>query len=292
MPLPEDISGWRVDDALMQSQRLLSACSDTPRLDAEVLLAHTLGVSRAYLFAHPDADLPLDIARQFKAVLQRRQDGEPIAHILGHREFWSLNLEVTPDTLIPRPETEHLVELALERIPPTATFAIADLGTGTGAIALAIASERPHCHILACDASAEALEVARRNATRLRLKHVHFRQSDWYEAMPFECFDLILSNPPYIRSDDPHLAQGDVRFEPQTALISGQDGLDALRRIIGEAPRHLRPGGWLLVEHGYDQETAVAQLFGTAGFEDIETAKDLSGQARVTFGRCRQASCA
>jgi release factor glutamine methyltransferase len=274
-----------IGDLLGNSQQQLSACSDSPRLDAEILLAMVLGVSRAQLFARPEARVSEQEDARFKQLVARRLRGEPIAHIQGQREFWSLQLDVTPATLIPRPETELLVELALERIPVSATFDIADLGTGSGAIALAVASERPHCRIVATDTSAEALAIAQRNATQLELTNILFQQSDWFQNLESTRFDLILSNPPYIRSDDPHLAQGDVRFDPRSALVSGVDGLDALRRIVSEAPRHLRPGGWLLVEHGYDQEVAVAGLFDSAGLTEITTVNDLGGQPRVSFGR-------
>lgn len=274
-----------IGDVLTHAQRQLTACSDSPRLDAEVLLAMQLGVSRAQLFARPESLMSEQDGERFNQLLTRRLNGEPIAHILGYREFWSLQLDVTPATLIPRPETELLVELALERIPVSATLDIADLGTGSGAIALAVASERPHCRIVASDTSEEALVVARCNATQLGLVNVEFQQSDWYQALGSACFDLILSNPPYIRSDDPHLAQGDVRFDPPTALISGVDGLDALRCIVGNAAQHLRPGGWLMVEHGYDQGEAVVGLFVAAGFTEITTVNDLGGQPRVSLGR-------
>lgn len=274
-----------IGDALANSQQQLSACSDSPRLDAEILLAMVLGVSRAQLFARPEARVSEQEDVRFKQLLARRLSGEPIAHIQGHREFWSLQLDVTPATLIPRPETELLVELALERIPLSASFAIADLGTGSGAIALAVASERPHCRIIATDTSAEALVIAQRNATQLELTNILFQQSDWFQTLESMRFDLILSNPPYIRSNDPHLTQGDVRFDPRSALVSGADGLDALRCIVSASPQHLRSGGWLIVEHGYDQGVAVAGLFAAAGFTEIATMNDLGGQPRVSLGK-------
>ncbi len=244
-----------------------------------------LSVSRAQLFARPESPVSPQDDERFRLLLVRRLQGEPIAHIVGHREFWSLQLDVTPATLIPRPDTELLVELALERIPVAATFTIADLGTGSGAIALAIASERPRCHIVASDISEEALAVARRNAQQLALTNVEFLQGDWYQALGSTRFDLILSNPPYIRANDPHLAKGDVRFDPPAALVSGVDGLDALRCIIADAQQHLRPGGWLLVEHGYDQGDVVAELFAVAGFTQMATINDLGEQPRVSLGR-------
>lgn len=255
------------------------------RLDAELLLASVLGKSRSYLFAWPERLLTEPQMQAFAALVARRKAGEPVAHILGVREFWSLELEVTPATLIPRPETELLVESALARIPVDARWEIVDLGTGTGAIALAVASERPHCHIVASDISADALTVAERNADRLGLHNLSFQLGPWYEPVAGRRFHMILSNPPYVRTDDPHLREGDVRFDPRAALVAGPEGLDDLRSIVADAPAFLQPGGWLLVEHGYDQAAAVTELFARAGFEAIATARDLSGQPRVTQGR-------
>jgi len=259
--------------------------TDAARLDAEVLLAHVLDKPRSHLCAWPERALTPEQATHYAALVARRAGGEPIAHILGRREFWSLDLDVTPATLIPRPETELLVELALARIPADAAPAVADLGTGTGAIALAVARERPRCRVTATDRSAAALEVAHRNAARLGIGGIDFRHGAWYAPLGAGRYDLILSNPPYVRAGDPHLAQGDVRFEPPGALVAGTDGLDDLRSIVAGAPAHLHSGGWLLVEHGYDQGDAVAALFRAAGFADIGTVRDLNGQPRVTLGR-------
>lgn len=261
------------------------AMHESARLEAELLLAQVVGQSRSYLIAFAERTLTAAQTQAFAALLSRRAAGEPMAHILGRREFWSLDLHVTPDTLIPRPETELLVELALARIPAAAQWDIADLGTGSGAIALAVAHERPHCRIAASDTSAQALSVAQRNARRLELGTVSFHQGAWYQPFAGRHFDMILSNPPYIRSDDPHLRVGDVRFDPRSALVAGPDGLDALRAIIVEAPEHLNPGGWLLVEHGYDQGDAVVALFAQAGFAEIATVRDPGGQPRVGLGR-------
>lgn len=261
------------------------ADTDAARLDAEVLLAHVLDKPRSHLRAWPERALTTEQAAHYAALVARRAGGEPVAHLLGRREFWSLDLDVTPATLIPRPETELLVELALARIPADAALTVADLGTGTGAIALAVARERPRCRVTATDRSAAALEVARRNAARLGIAGIDFRQGAWYAPLGDERYDLILSNPPYIRAGDPHLAQGDVRFEPPGALVAGADGLDDLRVIVAGAPAHLQDGGWLLVEHGYDQGAAVAALFGAAGFAEVATIRDLGGQARATLGR-------
>ena len=259
------------------------------RLDAELLLAKTLGRPRSYLFAWPERLLTEAQAQEFAALVARRKNGEPVAHILGRREFWSLELEVTPATLIPRPETELLVELALARIPVDAQWQIADLGTGSGAIALAVANERPRCRITACDRSAEALSVAARNAHRLGLDNLNFQLGVWYEPLAGRRFHVLLSNPPYIRADDPHLRGGDVRFDPPSALVAGADGLDDLRAIVAQAPAYLQPGGCLLVEHGYDQASAVTQLFAAAGFNAIRTIRDMGGQPRVTEGQWERA---
>lgn len=254
-------------------------------LDGQVLLAHVVGQNRAWLVAHRDDALPRAQADVFFALAKRRRDGEPVAHLTGVREFWGLSLTVTPDVLIPRPETEAIVELALAQVAPDRPVRILDLGTGTGAIALALAQERPRAQVVAVDRSAAALEVARGNAQRLGLRNVEFKASDWYSALTGERFDVLVSNPPYIEAGDPHLREGDVRFEPITALTPGGDGLDALRAIVAGAPAHLVPGGWLFVEHGYDQRDAVAMLFADAGFADPVAARDLAGHWRVAGGR-------
>lgn len=257
---------------------------DEARLEAELLLAHALDRPRSWFYAHAGDLLEPRDAALFEALLRRRDRGEPVAQITGHRGFWSLELAVTADTLIPRPETELLVELALERLPRTEPRRVLDLGTGTGAIALAIASERPLADVTALDASEAALAVARDNAelAGLPLRLLH---SDWFSAVAGERFDLLASNPPYIADDDPHLEQGDLRFEPRTALASGPDGLDAIRIIAREACDHLLPGGWLLVEHGYDQGPAVRALMSEAGLQSVVTERDLELRDRVTLGR-------
>ncbi len=256
-------------------------------VDAQVLLAHVLGVGRAWLIAHATDPLARDPADAFFALAKRRREGEPVAYLTGRREFHGLDLEVTPAVLIPRPETETLVECALGRLPAGRALAVADLGTGSGAIALAIASERPDARVLATDASRDALAVARRNAVRLGIANVAFAQGDWYAALPPDAttFDLIAANPPYVGSGDPHLDAGDLRFEPPRALASGGDGLDALRVIVAGAPSRLVPGGWLVVEHGHDQSDDVRSLFAQAGFDAIEARRDLAGIPRVVAGR-------
>ncbi len=255
------------------------------RHEAELLLLHVLGRERGWLFAHATDLLDPATAEAFAALLQRRIAGEPVAYLLGRRGFWTLDLAVSPATLIPRPETERLVELALERLPEGVPLRIADLGTGSGAIALALASERPLAQIVATDMSADALAVAAGNARQHGLANVAFRQGSWHAPLAGERFDLIASNPPYIASDDPHLAQGDLRFEPTTALASGHDGLDDIRLIIAGAPAHLQPGGWLLMEHGWDQGEAIRALLEGAGFVEVETALDLEQRDRVSLGR-------
>ncbi|MGD9888570.1 MAG: peptide chain release factor N(5)-glutamine methyltransferase, partial [Halothiobacillaceae bacterium] len=251
--------------------------------DAEILLAHVMRRSRSYFVAWPEAQVSLDEAAAFEALLARRVSGEPVAYLLGSRGFYGLDLAVSPAVLIPRAETEVLVEAALERLPAKACR-VADLGTGSGAIALALASLRSDVQVVAVDMSPEALAVAQENARRLNLA-VDFRLGDWCGGLADDVFDMIVSNPPYIRADDEHLAQGDVRFEPRLALTSGADGLDAIRAIIACAPAHLKPGGWLLFEHGYDQAEAVAGLLRAAGWQAVESLQDLLGHFRVTLGR-------
>ena len=254
-------------------------------VDAQVLLAHALGCARTWLVAHADDSLPRLQADAFFALAKRRRAGEPVAYLTGTREFWGLALRLTPDVLIPRPETETLVELALEWLPRDDARRVLDLGTGSGAIALAIAAERPRARVVATDASAAALAVARDNAARLALTNVTFAQADWYESTPDDAFDLIVSNPPYIAAGDPHLAAGDLRFEPAAALASGVDGLAALRTIIAGAPPRLARGGALAVEHGYDQSPAVQELMRDAGFDQVTVRRDLAGIPRVVGGR-------
>ncbi|HKR77416.1 MAG TPA: peptide chain release factor N(5)-glutamine methyltransferase [Rhodanobacter sp.] len=254
------------------------------RADAEALLLHVLGQPRSWLFAHADDAPDMDVQTAFEALVARRVAGEPVAYLTGRRGFWTLELEVTPATLIPRPETELLVELALERLPRDATIRVADLGTGSGAIALAIASERPHARVVATDASADALAVARRNAQRVGIDNVRFVQGDWLAPLADERFALVVSNPPYIEATDPHLAQGDLRYEPATALASGADGLDDIRRIVAGATAHLDPGGWLLFEHGWNQGDAARALLRAAGYAQVFTAQDLEARDRVSGG--------
>ena len=289
-------------------------------VDAHALLGHVLGRNRAWLSAHGDDLLDVAQAGVFFGLAKRRRDGEPVAYLTGTREFWGLALAVSPAVLIPRPETETLVELALARLPVDRPSRVLDLGTGSGAIALALAHERPLANVLATDASADALAVARGNAARLGFGNVAFALADWYSGLPADSrtdsptdsltasqtasqtephadspphrnadpiarFDLIVSNPPYVASHDPHLAEGDLRYEPASALAAGIDGLAALRAIIAGAPGRLVPGGTLAVEHGHDQGDAVRGLFAAAGFADVVASRDLAGISRVVAGR-------
>jgi release factor glutamine methyltransferase len=295
--------------------------AETAKLEAQLLLQHALNVNRAWLIAHENDALQANIHAAYRVMLERRLSGEPIAYILGYREFYGLNLKVTPDTLIPRADTETLVEAALAKIPQNDNtsspsfrrksessgvellgkktldsdfrrndeFRVLDLGTGTGAIALAIAKHRPQAFVYAVDTSQAALNIAIENAKTLKVTNVNFILSNWFSALKNQKFDVIVSNPPYIEANDAHLKQGDLRFEPISALVAGQkndskDGLDDIRNIIQEAPHYLHPHGYLLLEHGYNQAESVATLLKNAGFAAIETIKDLGGNDRVTLG--------
>lgn len=265
--------------------RVALAQSGLVPIDGQVLLAHVLDRNRAWLVAHRDDALAPEHARAFALLAQRRRDGEPVAYLIGAREFHGLALEVSPAVLIPRPETETLVELALAWLPSEMPARVLDLGTGSGAIALAIARARPACAVTAVDASPDALAVARRNARRLGVSNVAFVRSDWYADLGADAFDLVVSNPPYVAAGDPHLAEGDLRFEPAAALVGGADGLAALRAIVAGARTHLRAGGGLIVEHGHDQADAVLALMRAAGFTGLTARRDLAGIVRVTAGR-------
>ena len=273
---------------LIQDQaRLIQAlCLDKTdaRLEAQVLLGRALGVAKSYLIAHSDEALTPEQLAQYQSLIERRLKGKPIAYILGEREFYSLNFKVTPAVLIPRPDTELLVELALTHTPQNQPCQVLDLGTGSGVVAISIAKHRPQASVTAVDQSLDALAVARENATTLAASNIVFTHSDWYSALAGKKFDVIVSNPPYIEANDLHLKQGDLRFEPISALASGEDGLDSLRHIIGQAHAHLLPHGWLLFEHGYNQAAKCRALLVEHGFKQVESKRDLSGIERVTLG--------
>ena len=254
------------------------------RLDAEVLLAHVLNRSRTRLRGWPDDPVPANQVARYRELIARRADGEPVAYLTGMREFWSLSLEVTAETLIPRPETERLVEVALALIPGGEPLVVADLGTGSGAVAAAIASERPACHVIATDVCPRALAVATRNMARLALDNVTLRHGNWCDALGGERCALIVANPPYVASGDAHLTRGDVRFEPRLALSAGEDGLDAIRDITESALAHLRLGAALVLEHGHRQAPAVRDLFHHHGYRNPRGYEDLGGNDRVVVG--------
>jgi release factor glutamine methyltransferase len=262
----------------------LALTSNEARLEVQMLLQQVLSVERVYLLAHPEHVLSADQQAAYDVMLRRRLQGEPIAYILGEREFFGLKFKVTPDTLIPRPETELLVELALQRMPQGRTCRVLDLGTGSGAIALSIAHARPDIEVVAVDASEAALEVARANAQHLAIGNVSFLHSDWFSVLGGQRYDLIVSNPPYVAAGDVHLTRGDVLFEPASALASGADGLNDIRRIICQAGDFLERGAWLLLEHGYDQAAEVRNLLLQNGFADVISAKDIAGIERVSGG--------
>ncbi len=276
--------GTQVGAALRTAIARLDGGADA-RTDAEIMLASVLGRDRAWLIAHRDDMLDDAALARFAELVELRAAGHPVAYLTGRRGFWSLDLAVTPDTLIPRAETELLVQLALDRISAEARSRIVDLGTGSGAIALAIARERPHAALVAVDNSAAALRVAEANARATGIGNVEFVQGNWFEPLSLQDpFDLVVSNPPYLASDDPHLSRGDLRFEPRSALASGADGLDALRTIVDAARARLVEGGWLLLEHGLTQGHGVRALLAAAGFEHVQTWPDLAGRDRVSGG--------
>ena len=274
-----------VSQAVINFTKSLEGNSPSPRLDAEILLMHSLGWSRTQLFINSQESLHSDQLAKLFPLLERRKRGEPIAYIVGEQEFWSLPLRVTEHTLIPRPETEHLVEVALSKIPQNVAWDIVDLGTGTGAIALAIASERKNCRIIGVDFSSAALEVATHNANKLEINNVSFIQSSWLKKLDQKLFHMIVSNPPYIAEGDAHLAQGDVMFEPRSALVSGVDGLDDIRQISHAASKQLHPEGWLVFEHGWNQAEQVQHVLLENHYQQISTINDLADIPRITIGK-------
>lgn len=254
-------------------------------MEAEILLAFCLNKNRAYLRSWPEKSLTAGQIHEFQGVVQQRHEGKPIAYITGYKEFWDLTLRITPAVLIPRPETEHLVELALEKIPTDVTWRVADIGTGSGAIALAIAKHRPLCQVIATDISTDALHIAQYNAQHCNIKNVQFRQGAWFEPLAEEKLQMIVSNPPYIAEDDPHLQQGDLRFEPAYALSSGENGLAHIRHIVAGARDHLAAPAWLMLEHGYQQGDAVLALLKQHGFHNTQCHSDYAQRERVTVGQ-------
>jgi release factor glutamine methyltransferase len=283
--MPAVKSSQTVSDALHTATMLLSRSSPSPRLDAELLLEYVTGLSRTNFRANPERELPVNAGWSFQQLVKRRAQGEPVAYIRQQQEFWSLLLEVSPAVLIPRPETELVVERALTHINKEDPVRVADLGTGSGAIALAIASDRPRATVLAIDASKDALELASRNIGRLQLTNVSLLHGSWFAPLEAARCDLIASNPPYIAQDDPDLAPEVKRFEPGMALISGRTGFEALDTIVREAPAHLNDGGWLVLEHGWKQAEGVRQRLVRQGFVHVRSHADLAGHERVTEGQ-------
>jgi release factor glutamine methyltransferase len=274
-----------IQDALEQAAQLLSANSDSAALDAEVLLCSILQKGRSYLRTWPDKALDDQCTELFWAAVTKRQQGLPVAYITGHREFWSRDFQVTPDVLIPRPDTELLIECALKLIPVNQPCKIIDLGTGSGIIAVTLAAERPLAEVIATDISNAALAVAWDNANQHDVDHIQFYLSDWFSQVPDGLFDLVISNPPYIAEGDPHLLDGDLRFEPQTALVAPDNGLKDIQTLVDQARSRLQPGGHLLIEHGYNQQQAVQNIFKNFHYGNVQTYIDLAGQPRVTYGQ-------
>ncbi|WP_027705872.1 peptide chain release factor N(5)-glutamine methyltransferase [Zymobacter palmae] len=273
-------------DALLKAAaQTLSSSSDTARLDAELLLCHVIGKPRTWLYTWGDQTIAEEARAAFATLIERRHTGEPVAYLIGEREFWGLTLETAPHTLIPRPDTELVVDTALARAT-RAEGQLLDLGTGTGAIALAFASERAGWQVIGADVVPEAVSLAQRNARRLGIANARFIESNWFTALPPTArFELIVSNPPYIAADDHHLNEGDVRFEPRSALVADDDGLADLRHLVDTAWQFLRPEGWLLLEHGWTQAEAVCAMLNECGYVQVESLTDLGQQPRVSLGQ-------
>jgi len=259
--------------------------SDTSALDSEVLLAYLLKKNRSYLRAWPDRSLSTEELDAYQQLIEQRKSGQPIAYLTGEREFWSRSFIVSPDVLIPRPDTELLIDIAQQKFTPSQAFSILDLGTGSGAIAITLALEFPNASVTAVDSSTKALAIANKNSQRLNSHQLEFVHSDWFKQVPTQAFDLIVSNPPYICQTDPHLLDGDVRFEPNSALIAMDEGLLDIKNIISNAPEYLKPNGILLFEHGYQQGTPVKSLLESLGFKSIEQFQDIQGHTRATLGK-------
>jgi release factor glutamine methyltransferase len=274
-----------IKSVLTEAAGTLASVSDSALLDAEVLLCQALNQPRSHLRAWPDKPLQPEHLAAFRALLEQRQQGTPIAYITGNREFWSRDFQVTPDVLIPRPDTELLIELSLKLIPADEPARIIDLGTGSGIIAITLAAERPHAQVIAIDFSLAALLIARANADKHHINTIQFYQSDWFANVPDRKFNLIISNPPYVAEDDSHLHQGDVRFEPQIALCAAEQGLADIKIIASTARNYLEPCGHLLIEHGYNQQQQVQALFRDLHYDKVQTYTDLSGLPRVTYGQ-------
>jgi release factor glutamine methyltransferase len=281
--------GALLQEASSRLEKVLHLDRREARLEARILAARALNVNRAWLVAHDRDELSPAQASAIEALVSRREQGEPVAYILGEKEFYGRLFKVTPDVLIPRPETELLVEAALERLPKDRPVRILDLGTGSGCIAITLALERADCAVTAADASPDALAVAQENARRLGAKNVEWLQTNWYEGLGIRKFDVIVSNPPYIADLDPHLNEGDLPFEPHSALASGPDGLDAIRAIIVQATEHLVPSGWLMLEHGFNQSEGCRSLLAHAGLTSIASLSDLADITRISLGQCNPA---
>ncbi len=277
-------SSQTISDALHTATMMLSRTSASARLDAELLLEHVTGLSRASFRAAPERELPARAGWSFQQLIKRRSLGEPVAYIRGNQEFWSLLLEVTPAVLIPRPETELVVERALAHLDASAAADVADLGTGSGAIALAIASERPAARVTATDVSKQALEIAQRNAARLGIRNVNFAEGSWFTPLAERKYDVVMSNPPYVAQDDADLAADVRRYEPAQALFAGASGFEAIDVLCAQAPLHLKRGGWLIIEHGWAQSGAVRERLVRNGFAHVRSHADLAGHERVTEG--------
>lgn len=280
-----------IQNCLTRAADCLTSVSDSPHLDSEVLLAFVLEKNRSYLRGWNDKKLNESMVIYFESLLSQRLDGVPIAYLIGTREFWSRNFIVSPDVLIPRPDTELLIELCLAQIPVNQALNILDLGTGSGAIAVTLAAERPTAKIIAVDLSTSALAIAQQNAHQHHCKNIEFILSNWFSAVPKIKFDLIISNPPYISADDEHLTQGDVRFEPKSALIAAENGLSDIRIIATASKRYLKPFGQVLFEHGYNQAEDVQIILQSLNYKNVQTYLDLSGMERVTMGFTQEIVC-
>ena len=273
-----------IQQALQYAVQNISNTSSSAHLDAQILLSHILNCNSAHLAAWPEKELNLQQLKSFQKLIKQRQQGSPVAHLTGNREFWSLNFKVNNSTLIPRPETETLIEFILDKFGEKNGLTVLDMGTGTGAIAITLANEKPDWIITATDISAAAIALAKENSTMLNTENIALLQSDWFTNIPQQTFDIIVSNPPYISTDDPHLTEGDVRFEPESALISGKTGMDDIEYLCSQAKNYLAKDGWLIIEHGYNQKTAAAECFTRNNYKNISQQNDLAGHCRMTAG--------